>query len=166
MADRCHAGQEFDVMQFGLYLHKKGVITAQQLVAALEVQQKQLVRIGQLAIEEGVLTPRQVFQVLQSQSHTPHERFGEVALGQGLMTRDQLQGLLMLQMDRKRSLGEILIQQRAISPLAAAEELATYRREMELRSGVVRGPSFATPRRSIAASVRNLRPEGQFATGL
>jgi hypothetical protein len=153
-------------MQFGLYLHKKGIITAPQLVAALEVQHKQLVRIGQLAIEEGVLSPRQVFQVLQSQADSPHERFGELALGLGLMTRDQLQHLLVLQMDRKRPLGEILIQQHAISPVVAAEELAAYRREMELRNGVVRGPAFATPRRSIAVSVRNLRPEGQFATGL
>ena len=88
------------------------------------------------------------------------------ALGLGLMTRDQLQHLLMLQMDRKRPLGEILIHQHSISPLLAAEELAAYRREMELRNGVVRGPSFATPRRSIAAAVRNMRPEGQFATGL
>jgi hypothetical protein len=153
-------------MQFGLYLHKKGVITAQQLVAALEVQHKQLVRIGQLAIEEGVLSPREVFQVLQSQADSPHERFGEIALGLELMTREQLQYLLMVQMDRKWPLGEVLVQQHVLSKTTADQELAAYRREMELRNGVPRGPALSTPRRSIAASVRNLRPEAQFATGL
>jgi hypothetical protein len=153
-------------MQFGLYLKKKGIISAEQLVAALEAQQKQLVRIGQLAIEEGVLTPREVFQVLRSQSESPHGRFGEIAIGLGLMTCSQLHGLLILQMDRKRPLSEILVQQRVISPVHAAEELAAFRREMEGRKGVIRRPVFELPRRTVAVAVRNVVADAQFATGI
>jgi hypothetical protein len=152
-------------MQFGLYLKKKGIVSAEQLVAALEAQQKQLVRIGQLAIEEGVLTPREVFQVLRSQSESPHGRFGEIAIGLGMITRNQLQELLILQLDRKRPLSEILVQQHAISPLHAADELAAFRREMEGRKSIVKRPAFELPRKTISASVRNVLPDGQFATG-
>jgi hypothetical protein len=153
-------------MQFGLYLKKKGIISAEQLVAALEVQQKQLVRIGQLAIEEGFLTPREVFQVLRSQSDSPHERFGELAVGLELMTRPQLQQLLVLQMDRKRPLCEVLVAQHAISPLQRVAELAEFRHEKEGRKCAIRRPVYASSRNTISASVRNSRPDGQFATGI
>ncbi len=43
-------------MKFGLYLKKKGVITADQLVAALDYQHNRMPPVGQLAMEEGVLS--------------------------------------------------------------------------------------------------------------
>ena len=114
-------------MHFGLYLQKQGLITAEQLVAALQVQLDTLVPIGQLALEEGILSARDIFSVLQAQSEAPHERFGELSIEMRLMTRDDLMRLLMIQADRKRSLAEILISQRAISKREIAAELAAYR---------------------------------------
>ena len=55
-------------MKFGLYLKKKGVITAEELVAALDHQHSRMPPIGQVAMEEGVLSARQVFKVLRCQS--------------------------------------------------------------------------------------------------
>jgi hypothetical protein len=153
-------------MKFGLYLKNKGVISADELVAALEVQQSKMVPVGQLAIEEGILTARQVFTVLCSQSDTPHERFGEAAIDLGLMTRDQLMRLLVIQMDRKLSLLEILIQQRAIAPGQAEEELAEFRRSMESRGRVIKRPIHVTPRKSAATIFREAHTEGQFAAGI
>src|SRR5687767_9307648 len=87
------------VMQVGLYLKKKGIITAEQLVAALEKQLGSLVPIGQLALEENVLSPRDIFDVLQAQSDSPNERFGDLAVEMGLMSRSDLMRLLMIQAD-------------------------------------------------------------------
>ncbi len=114
-------------MHFGLYLKNKGVITAEQLPAALEEQLDTLVPIGQLALEENVLSARDIFTVLQAQSNSPGERFGDLAVEMGLMTRDELMRLLMIQADRKRPLLEILVAQRAIPQKTAAAELAIYR---------------------------------------
>ncbi len=100
-------------MQFGLYLKNKGVISADQLVAALEEQLGSLVPIGQLALEENVLSPRNIFTVLQAQSDSPNVRFGDLAVEMGMMTRGHLMRLLMLQADRKRSIAEILVSQGA-----------------------------------------------------
>ena len=114
-------------MQFGLYLKNKGVITAEQLVAALEEQLGTLVPIGQLALEENVLSPRDIFAVLQAQSDSPNVRFGDLAVEMGLMTRSQLMRLLMIQADRKRPITEILVGQGALTSQKAASEMTAYR---------------------------------------
>ena len=114
-------------MHFGLYLKNKGVISAEQLVAALEVQLKTLVPIGQLALEEGILSARDIFNVLRAQSDSPNERFGDLAIELGLMTRDDVMRLLMLQADRRRPIAEILVAETVLSERQMASELAAYR---------------------------------------
>jgi hypothetical protein len=115
-------------VHFGLYLKNKGIISADQLVAALEAQLHALVPIGQLALEEGILSARDIFDVLRAQSESPQVRFGELAIELGMMDRDQLMRLLMIQSDRKRSVADILIWQGAITERQAALEMAAYRR--------------------------------------
>jgi hypothetical protein len=114
-------------MQFGLYLHRKGVITADQLVAAIEVQTRSLVRIGQLALEECILSARDIFDILRAQHDSPHEPFGELAIHLGLMTRVELMRLLMIQADRRVPLGDILVRQGVLTQQRADEELTIYR---------------------------------------
>jgi hypothetical protein len=115
-------------MHFGLYLKKKGIISSDQLVAALEEQVNTLVPIGQLALEEGVLSARDIFTVLHAQSDSPAERFGELAIEMGMLSRDQLTHLLMVQADRRRTIAEILVSQGAVSEMAMAAEMAAFRR--------------------------------------
>ena len=55
-------------MHFGLYLKNKRVITAEQLVAAAEVQLSSLTRIGQFALEESLISPRDIFEVLRARA--------------------------------------------------------------------------------------------------
>jgi hypothetical protein len=115
-------------MHFGMYLKKKGVITAEQLVSAIEVQMNTLVPIGQLALEEGILSARDIFDVLRAQSGAPSVRFGDLAIEMRLMTRDEVMRLLMIQADRKCPIAEILIGQGVFTPSQMAAELAAYRR--------------------------------------
>jgi hypothetical protein len=115
-------------MHFGLYLKKNGVISAEQLVAAAEVQLNTLVPIGQLALEEGMLSPRDIFDVLHAQSDAPNVRFGDLAIEMGLLTRDDVMRLLMIQADRKRPIAEILVGQGVLSESQLEAELAAYRR--------------------------------------
>jgi hypothetical protein len=140
-------------MHFGLYLKKKGIITAEQLVDALEVQQKTLPRIGQLAMEEGILSPRQIFEVLRAQCHSPHVRFGELAIEMELMTRDDLMRLLIIQADRKRPIEQILVAQRVLTNEQAAEQIAEYRRTVaqQKKAGSV-ASKIAPLRRSRTAA--------------
>jgi len=124
-------------MKFGLYLKNKGVITAEQLVSAIECQHNRMPPLGQLAMEAGILSPREVFSVLRCQSDIPHERFGEVAVALGVMTPAQLQRLLMIQWERKPDVGEVLVNQGVLSQAQADAELAAYRQAMERRNVVI-----------------------------
>ena len=117
-------------MHFGLYLHRKGIITADQLVAALEAQVNGLAPIGQLALEAGILTARDIFTVLRAQNEVPHERFGEVAIELRLMTRDELMRLLMTQSDRKKPVSEILVERRVLTESQMKTQLKAYRMEL------------------------------------
>jgi hypothetical protein len=117
-------------MHFALHLKKSGVISAEQLVAALEAQLSTLVPIGQLALEEGMLAPRDVFNVLRAQREAPNELFGDLAVEMGLLTRDEVMQLLMIQADRKRAIGEILVRQGVLTESQLRSEMAAYRRAM------------------------------------
>ncbi len=135
-------------MKFGLYLKKKGAITAEQLVAALDHQHSRMPPVGQLAMEEGVLSARQVFKVLRCQSGIPHERFGEVAVGMGMMTPVELQRLLMIQWERKPNITDVLVQLRILSEARVDEELSAYRAAMERRNVVIKRIVPSAPHRS------------------
>jgi hypothetical protein len=144
-------------MHFGLYLKKKGIITAAQLVDAIEAQHAKLVPIGQLALEEGILSARNIFDVLQEQSKYPHVRFGELAIEMGLMTRDHLMRLLMIQADRKRPIADILITHGVLTRDQVASELAAYRRAQgrpQVAATMSRARVVPTPRLPEITHVR------------
>jgi len=120
-------------MHFGLYLKKKGLISAEQLVDALEAQMATMPRIGQLALEEGIVSPREIFEVLLAQSNSPSEMFGQLAIQMGFMTRNELMQLLMLQADRKQPLERILVAQGALSEQETTAHMLEFRRRMAKR---------------------------------
>jgi hypothetical protein len=136
-------------MHFGLYLKNKRIITADQLVGALEVQMNNLVPIGQLALEEGILSARDIFDVLRAQKDSPTERFGDLAVEMGLMTRDDVMRLLMIQADRKTSIAEILVNRGVLSKPQVTRELAAYRESLLRPAGQTTTTIVPVPRRKI-----------------
>ena len=124
-------------MKFGLYLKKKGVITAERVGRCARIPARRMVPIGQLAMEEGILSAREVFKILRCQSDLPHEYFGEVAVGMGMMTPAELQRLLVIQWERKPPLADVLVRLRILSQARVDEELAAFRRDMERRNVVI-----------------------------
>jgi hypothetical protein len=149
-------------MHFGLYLHRKGIITAEQLVAALEAQTRSLVRIGQLALEEGILSARDVFDVLRTQHRSPRERFGELAIEMRLMTREQLMRLLMIQADRRMPLEEILVRQGVLSQSQLNAEFNNFRASHAGPHHPISQPRSL--RRPSMRKLRNTREEAWLAT--
>jgi hypothetical protein len=137
-------------MQFGLYLKNKGVISAEQLVDALEAQMKWMVPIGQLALEEGMMSARDIFMVLQEQKKYPNMHFGDLAIEMGLLTRDDVMRLLMIQADRKRPLAKILVAQEILGKYQMEVELEKYRRWLAESHGQVRARVMRAPRATPA----------------
>jgi hypothetical protein len=132
-------------MHFALYLTKKGIISAEQLVDALEAQLATLPRIGQLALEEGIILPRDIFDVLRAQRESPDMRFGDLAIEMGLITHRELTRLLMVQADRKRPLADVFIAQGALSERQVAQEMAEFRQMQANRRAPSVQPSKIVP---------------------
>jgi hypothetical protein len=145
-------------MHFGLYLKKRGIISADQLVDALEAQIHALVPIGQLALEEGILSARDIFDVLRAQSDSPSVLFGELAIELGRMDREQLTRLLMIQADRKRPILEILIWQGVITRRQATMEMAAYRREQSQPKRPITKTRLVPARRAHSRPIRTAEP--------
>jgi hypothetical protein len=133
-------------MHFAVYLKNKGIISAEQLVAALEAQLATLPRIGQLALEEGIISPRDIFDVLLAQRKSPDVRFGELAIEMRLMTRSDLMRLLMIQADRKRPLADVFVTEGILSEGQVAQAMAKFRQPQRAGRTVSIPPSKIVPR--------------------
>ncbi len=118
-------------MQFGLYLHQHGHITAEQFIRALKLQQRERTPLGLIAIEEGLLTPPDLLRILQRQSDLHNDRIGEVAIELGVLTRRDIAMLLMIQLDRELPFGECLVRLGILTPEEVGQYLNDYRQERE-----------------------------------
>lgn len=130
------------VMQLGVYLVKNEVITAEELVAAIDAQQQQRTPLGQLAIELGKLSARDVFRVLRHQAVGAQSQFGAAAIELRLLEEVDVAELLYHQSNRLPSIGEILVDQGVLSQRQLDQELAAFRRDAE-RTGIRRTSSAA-----------------------
>lgn len=119
-------------MRFGLYLVRRGLVKPADLVAALEKQQRELPRLGQIAIEEGMLSVREVFQVLHHLGPLAEERFGERAIELGLLKRQEVAELLLIQSERCRPVSEILVERGALTRDQEREAREAHQEEQHL----------------------------------
>ncbi len=118
-------------MRFAIYLMRRGVINSDQFARAVEAQLDEQAPLGQLAIEEGTLTVREVLKVLRVQSDLPHDRFGDTAVELGLLSQQQVNDLLMLQSARRRPMGELLVDLEILTPAQLDREMQAFRRGQE-----------------------------------
>ncbi|QDU57954.1 hypothetical protein [Aeoliella mucimassa] len=120
-------------MEFGFYLYQRGIITSEQLVEAQMLQSDSKLPLGVLAMESGKLDVRDVLSILRVQSDLPQDRFGDIAVELGLMTRRDLAELLLEQSDRRRRITECLVELDFMTQQQVDEELAAFRRDRERR---------------------------------
>jgi hypothetical protein len=109
-------------------LVRRGYITADQFVQAVEWQLSQRPRLGRLALESGKLTMKQVFAVLEAQADGD-KPFGETAVELGYVTRRQVNALLKQQTQRTLPLSQCLLEIGALDPETLAQASACFRHE-------------------------------------
>ncbi len=97
-------------MQIELALVQTGVISADDYVAALARRDQERPPLGQVAIEQGVMTATHVLDVLRFQIAEPTRRFGELAVERGYLDSHQVAALLMEQQERQRPVIEHLVE--------------------------------------------------------
>lgn len=92
----------------GRFLVEQGAVTEEQLEDGLRFQREHNRRIGEVAMDRGVLTPEQVMAVREKQRHDPG-LFGDIAVRQRRLSRRELDELLFLQKVQHTYLGEALL---------------------------------------------------------
>lgn len=112
-------------MQFGMYLLTIGRINAAQLAEAVRRQMHTRPMIGNLAVEQEMLTPDEVQRVLGAQT-TTHAPFGELAIEMGLLSQTDVNQLLALQVQRTESLGLVLVETGAMTSAELEDEMRAF----------------------------------------
>lgn len=111
---------------FGHYLLNKGIITGEQLRAALEAKNGTRAKLGALAIDAGYMTAEQVEQVHEEQRRVD-KRIGDIAVGMGFLTSEQVDELLARQKTANIVLGQTLIDLGYLTNKQFEEALSGYK---------------------------------------
>ncbi len=112
---------------FGQFLIEKQVISDQNLLQAIELQEKTNHRFGDLVLEMGIMTEKQIYLTHRAQRHEDLQ-FGEMAIKLGYLTPDQVTDVLREQQQRHLYIGEALIKIGAITRESLEHYLAEFKR--------------------------------------
>ncbi|MDH5763578.1 MAG: hypothetical protein OEZ51_11390 [Nitrospinota bacterium] len=116
-------------MVFGEYLVEQNIIGEKDLARALEIQKTDRVPLGRLALQNELISNKQLFRIL-SRQRRPEEKnksFGKLAVEMEYLTQDQVETLLKRQTHTNRLLGEILVSQGLVSQMDMIKALKNFR---------------------------------------
>ncbi len=111
----------------GDFLVENEFVTADHLLVALERQKKSRTPLGQLAIEVGMVSAKEVLVILTEQRNSDNQsKFGDIAVNKGILEREDIEKLFKIQEEKAELLGNILINIGAISPPKLLKALRAY----------------------------------------
>jgi hypothetical protein len=123
-------------MDFGVYLVRRGLITADDYVDIREQQSESHRRLGELALRHRKLSMRQVLKVLDAQVDSTRP-FGKLAVDKGYMTQGELLDLLGLQSELTPSISDVLIERLILDEQVVEREARCHHNEIIEESMVV-----------------------------
>jgi two-component system, chemotaxis family, sensor kinase CheA len=96
-----------DPVKFALSLHRKGILAAEKSLEVMQHQQLQRPKIGELAVQHGYMTEKQVSDAILQKSAV--ERFGETAIRMGYLTEERVAKLLLQQSRQTPPMQEVIL---------------------------------------------------------
>lgn len=94
---------------FGSYLLQNQLITSEQLMDAVSKLSKSKIKIGTIAMTQGLMTPAEIDECLYIQKRED-KRFGEIAVERGYLSPEQVDQLLNEQVSDFILLGQTLVE--------------------------------------------------------
>lgn len=110
---------------FGAWLVQRQRVTAEQVLVALDLQERQRPPIHEIAMHQRLLSAMQVLQVLDEQRKT-RQCFETAVQSLGLLTRAQIDTLRIEQAKHGPKIGQVLVQTGALSPSQLERELEEF----------------------------------------
>ncbi len=118
------------MIHFGTFLVQQGVATPENIIQALDFQQKKQKPVGKIALEYRLLEMGHMFNILNRQADT-QLRFCDIALALGYLTREQVDFILNIQLNIRPKIGEILLELGVLSREQLEKSLDAYKRMQE-----------------------------------
>lgn len=118
---------------FGKYLQDIGVLSPEQYEDIIESSRTARVKMGILAVSEGLMTEAQAEEVNQLQAQQD-ARFGDIAVSKGYLTEDQVMGLLKKQGDSYLLFVQELVERKLLSLEEIQKHLNHYKKSERFTS--------------------------------
>ncbi len=115
----------------GNYLLQKEIVTQEQLFNAMSRLSQTHIKLGTIAIHEGLMTAKEVDECLYIQTRED-KRFGEIAVERGYLQEDQVSDLLSRQTPDYILLGQNLVEDGVFSFEELEQILFEYRGDTEI----------------------------------
>lgn len=115
----------------GNYLLQKDLVTQEQLFNAMARLSQSHIKLGTIAIHEGLMTANEVDECLYVQTRED-KRFGEIAVERGYLSDDQVNDLLAMQTPEFLLLGQNLVDDGVFTYEELERVMFDYRNEAEL----------------------------------
>ncbi len=123
---RGERGAFLSVRFFGQHLLERGLLTPEQLLAAIVLQETRNHKIGVYAQRRGLLTQEQAEEIATRQ-RTEDRRFGEIAMELGYLTLAQIDELVTMQQNDHMYLGGAIVVLGFLDKEAIERELAVFK---------------------------------------
>ena len=118
---------------FGNYLLARNMVTAEQLLQAMQKKSSMQIKLGTLAIHAGYMTAGEVERVVILQTHQD-KRFGELAIQEGYLTELQVAELLSKQKPDFLLLGQALVENGVFDREQLQNVILDYQSENDLET--------------------------------
>lgn len=93
----------------GKILLERGLVTPDQLLAALDAQESRAPSLHRLAVEVGVLSTQSALSFLERRARGDERSFEVIAQEQLWLTRRDIEGLYEIRASRRPKLGQVLV---------------------------------------------------------
>ena len=111
---------------------EKDVISKEDLDVALKFQTEKSLKLGALAVEDGLLTEQQLSAIMDRQRAVEDAGlFGEIAINMKLLSKEQVSSLLEKQKEYDHIIGQILVLSGALSKNEKEKELELFCKMLE-----------------------------------
>lgn len=115
---------------FGQFLLENGVINAQQLLAAIEYQEKMNLKFGDTAIQLRLLDKARLEQIFALQ-RKEDIKTGEAGIKLGFLTESQVDQVLRAQKNSHVMIGGALVKTGALTDAQISEQIQAFKKDQE-----------------------------------
>lgn len=113
---------------FGKYLVDKDIISKNDYLNAIREQLAVRVKLGTIAVSEGLLTEEQV-EAINNKQMQFDKRFGDIAIEDGLLTSQQIDALLKKQGNPYMQFVQVLMESGKLSATVLDKTLSAFQKE-------------------------------------